>query len=206
MQVLLIGATGATGRCALPKLLAAGHRVTALVRRPEALAGAGEQLRVVKGDARDAASIGEAMAGQQAVFSAFGPRSLNSGDVQETLMRHLLAACAEHGVRRLVNLSAWGSLATRDTVPWAFKLIRGSLLRSIYADKDRGEALLLASQLDFVNVSPGRLTNEPERGGVRASVDGKGVTPHIARADLAQFMLEQLSSDVWLRKSPVIGY
>jgi hypothetical protein len=55
-------------------------------------------------------------------------------------------------------------------------------------------------------VSPGRLSNGPERGGVRVSLDGKGVSAEINRADLAQFMVEQLTSDRWLRQSLVVGY
>jgi putative NADH-flavin reductase len=206
MNVLVIGATGGTGQLVVSKLLDAGHQVTALARRPAAVRGSHERLSVLEGDARDATSIARAVHGQDAVLSAFGPRSLKKDDLQETLMRNLVAAMVQHGVKRLVNLSAWGSLTTRDSVPAGFKLIRATLLRSVYADKDRGEAVLLASDLDFVNVSPGRLTNASERGGVRASLDGKGIGAAISRADLAQFMIEQLASDQWLRKSPVIGY
>jgi len=37
MKILVMGATGGSGRAAVAELLAAGHEVTALVRRPEAL-------------------------------------------------------------------------------------------------------------------------------------------------------------------------
>jgi uncharacterized protein YbjT (DUF2867 family) len=80
------------------------------------------------------------------------------------------------------------------------------LLRNVFADKLRGETLLFASGLDYVNVRPGRLLNSPARGGVRASFDGRGLRFVMTREDLAAFMIEQLRSDAWVRKSPLIGY
>ena len=48
MNVLIVGATGPTGRLAIERATALGHQVTALARRPEALAGV-SGVRVVKG-------------------------------------------------------------------------------------------------------------------------------------------------------------
>jgi len=84
-------------------------------------------------------------------------------------------------------------------------ILQGVLLRNIFNDKKRGEKILFASNLDYVNVCPGRLLNKPARGGVKASADGEGIKHSITRADLAQWMVEQLTSDVWVRKSPVVG-
>ena len=74
------------------------------------------------------------------------------------------------------------------------------------ADKSRGEALLFASQLDYVNVCPAFLRNGPPRGGVKASVDGRGLKQVMYREDLATFMVKQLRDDTWLRQSVAVGY
>ena len=92
MKVLVIGATGRTGRHAVRQLLAGGYEVTAFARDPSAVTERNERLRVVQGDARDPASIDRAMHGQDAVLVAFGPRSLKKDDVQEVLMRNLITA------------------------------------------------------------------------------------------------------------------
>jgi hypothetical protein len=76
----------------------------------------------------------------------------------------------------------------------------------VYADKNRAEPLLLDSSLDFVNVRPGRLVDTPAKGGVKATLNAKDVRAWMTREDLADFMVQQLSSDAWLRKSPIIGY
>ena len=112
MKILLIGATGGTGREILPRLLAAGHSVTALVRRPEAVTTRHEYLLVLPGGVRDPDLVDRTVHGQDAVICAFGPRALGRDDIQEVLMRNLVAAMTKHDVKRLVNLSAWGAQET----------------------------------------------------------------------------------------------
>lgn len=206
MKVLVIGASGATGYWLVRGALAQGHQVTAFVRNPDAWK-APEGVRAAKGDARDRASLSAALSGQDAVLSAFGPRSFKAGDLQETLMRNLVGGMRERGVRRLVNLSALGTGESIKYAPFFFRAVLLPLLfKDVFADKARGEALLSASGLDYVNVCPGRLTNAHAKGGVKASLDGKDTHWTMTREDLAGFMLAQLGSDVWLGKSVLIGY
>ena len=205
MKILLIGATGGTGQEILPRLLSAGHTVTALVRRPDAITTKHEHLVVMPGGVRDPDLVDSAVQGQDAVICAFGPRALGKDDIQEVLMRNLVAAMTKRGVKRLVNLSAWGAQDTQKSISLMQVILQKVILRNIFADKMRGEKLLFASALDYVNVCPGRLLNEPARGGVKASADGAGIKHSMTRADLAQWMVEQLTSDIWVRKSPIIG-
>jgi uncharacterized protein YbjT (DUF2867 family) len=204
MKVLVIGATGRTGGIAMRKLLERGDEVTALVRRPDALAQAHERLRVVVGEARDAPSIERAAAGQDAVLSAIGPRTLRKDDLQEIYMRNLVAAMQNAGVKRLSNLSANGVGASYPALPWFAKLIFSTIGRAMMADKARGEAILFASGLDYVNVRPGVLRNGPARGGVKTAATG--FLLFINREDLAEFMVEELTDERWVRQSPVVGY
>ena len=205
MKILVLGATGATGQQLLPRLLAAGHTVTALARTPASLTTTNANLRVVQGDVRDAAALDGVVAGQDAVMNAFGPRSLQPDDIQEVMMRNLIAAMNAHGVKRLVNLSAMGVEPAHKTGLMT-KIFSTVMLRNVLADKRRGETLLKASQLDYITVCPGRLLDAPPKGGIKASLDGAGLVPSMTRADLADFMIQQVSADTWVRKSPVIGY
>jgi cation diffusion facilitator CzcD-associated flavoprotein CzcO len=208
MKVLVIGATGQTGRYAVRQLLAQGDEVTAFARNPAAVTDVGERLRVVHGDARDAESIDRAVQGQDAVLVAFGPRSLKKDDVQEVLMRNLIAAMTKHSVKRLVNLSGWGSggAAVPPANPFARYIFLPIVLRNVMADKRRGEEHLFNSVLDYVNVCPAFLKNAPARGGVKASIDGRGLKQYMHREDLAAFMVAQLTRDTWVRKCVAIGY
>lgn len=206
MKVLVVGATGGTGRHAVRKLLARGDEVTAFARNPADVKETSPKLRVVKGDARDAALLEAAVQGQDAVLCAFGPRSLKKDDLQEVLMRNLVAAMEKAHVKRVVNLSALGAGDSASAAGLVFAIFRGTVLRHVYADKNRAEPLLLTSALDFVNVRPGRLVDTPAKGGVKATLNAKDVRAWMTREDLADFMVQQLSSDAWLRKSPLIGY
>ena len=208
MKVLMIGATGQTGRVVLPHLLERGHEVTAFTRRPTAGVQLDQKLHVVQGDARDVASLDRAMAGCDAVVSTFGPRTLAKTDVQEVFMRNLINAMQKRGARRLVNLSAWGSggaaVPPRNLIARYFLV--PVLLRNLLADKYRGERYLFASDLDYTNVCPARVVDRPTRAHVRASIDGAGLEQVMHREDLARFMVDQLTSDEWLRKCVAIGY
>jgi short subunit dehydrogenase-like uncharacterized protein len=207
MKVLVIGATGRTGRLVVDHLLARGHDVTALARHPSAI-DERDRLRIVQGDARDLPSLVRATAAQDAVVVAFGPRSLKKDDVQEVLMRNLIAAMTRQGVRRLVNLSAWGSggAAVPAANPIARYFFLPIVLRHVLQDKRRGETYLFDSALHYVNVCPALLKDGPARGGVKASIDGRGLEQYMHREDLAAFMVGQLTDDTWIRKCVAIGY
>jgi uncharacterized protein YbjT (DUF2867 family) len=208
MKVLVIGATGGTGRHLVPKLLKRAHEVTALVRSPATIAEKSDRLHQIVGDARDPAAIDRAVAGQDAVVVAFGPRSLKKDDLQEVMMRNLIAAMNQHGVKRIVNLSAWGLNNAKAAPASAIftYFIRPVFLRHMWADKQRSESLLTSSGLNYVNVQPGRLLDLPARAGVRSSVDGKGLRPAMNREDLADFMVEQIAGSEWDGQSVIVGY
>lgn len=121
-------------------------------------------------------------------------------------MSNVVKAMNAEGVRRFIGLSAWGAGDSAGQSSLPFKLARNTLLKYVYDDKNRGEAQIIDSDLDYTLVRPGRLTNGPAKGGVRASLVGKGLSRAIAREDVGAFMVEQLGDPTWTRKSPLIGY
>jgi uncharacterized protein YbjT (DUF2867 family) len=207
MKVLVIGATGGTGRHAVTHLLKEGHTVTAFARNPAAVTMQHERLELAQGDALDQAALERAMQGQDAVLSLFGPRTLRKTDVQERYMRALVAAMTRTGVKRLVNLSACTAGDSKAGLPLLMRWIFLPLIfKHVIADKDRGEKLLFASPIDYVNVRPGRLLDKPAQGGVKASLSFGGLQLRMNREDLALFMIAQLQNSDWVCQSPLIGY
>ena len=176
MKVLVIGATGLTGQLAVERLLARGDQVTALARDPAALSLKHARLRVAKGEARDRGSLERAVAGHDAVLSAFGPRALKKDDLQEVFMGNLVAAMHAGGVEAASsNLSAWGAGDSYESLNLTGRFFLRLLLSNLFADKERGEAILFASDLDFVNARPGRLLERrAARGSVKASARREG--------------------------------
>lgn len=206
MKVVVFGATGGTGRYIVQKLIKAGHYVTVFARSPEKVSATAGIVKIVKGDARDASAVAKAIAGQDAVIAAFGPRSLKRDDLQEVFFRNVIGGMQQAKVHRLVNLSALGAGDSGGQTNTIFKLLRHTLLKNIYDDKNRGEALITTSNIIYTNVRPGRLADKPARGNVKASLTTKGLSLLMNREDVADFMVTQLSSKEWERKSPLIGY
>ena len=72
MKIALIGGTGFVGKAVLQELLERGHEVMALARNPGKYAPH-PHLKVDQADALDAGQVAQAVAGQDAVVSAYNP-------------------------------------------------------------------------------------------------------------------------------------
>jgi uncharacterized protein YbjT (DUF2867 family) len=209
MKVVVLGATGATGRLIVGKAVAKGHEVVALVRSREKAADlAGAEL--VEGDARDPVALTRAIAGCDAVISSLGTAMSPFREVTllSTATRALVGVMAEQNVRRLVCITGLGAGDSRGHggffFDWVFLPL---MLRKDYQDKNRQEDAIRASTLDWTIVRPTVLNGKPARGGIKALTDLSGVHGGtIARADIAEFVVEQLATDAWLRKAPLISW
>lgn len=207
MNILIVGATRGIGRQLLGQALASGHNVTALVRDPRRLAMQHERLRVVKGDILDSDSVARAMAGQDAVCCTIGIKlPWPPVTVFSEGTRNLLQAMKKTGVRRLICVTGIGAGDSRGHGGLLYDcLFRPVLFRTVYADKDRQEALIKASEVDWTIVSPGFLTNGPLTKNYRVLTDMTGVTAgRISRADVAHFFLQELESRQYLRQIPLL--
>ena len=205
-RILVVGATGGTGRQLVAQALERGLSVTALVRDPSRLTIAHPQLTVVRGDVLDPGSLAAAMGGQEAVLSALGhKRYFPPNRILSEGTRNVLRSMEAHGVSRFVCETSLGigDSAGRLGVYYTFFTIP-VILPFYYWDKTRQERIIASSPLEWVIVRPGLLTNGAKRGNYR---HGRRVgsffwTMRISRADVADFMLNQLESDTYLRTAP----
>jgi len=200
--LLIIGASGGTGRQLVAQALERGYTVTALVRNPAKLNIEHPQLKIVQGDVLDHASVEAAVRGQEAVLCALGhkqyfypTRILSEGT------RNVLRAMESHGVSRLVCETSLGigSSAGRMGLYYTFFTIP-IILPFYFWDKTRQEKLIAASNVEWVIVRPGILTNRAKRGEYRhgTHVGNFLWTVRISRADVADFMLNQVTDDGYL--------
>jgi len=204
----VLGATGRTGQLIGRYALAKGNTIVALVRskaRASDLPGA----ELVEGDARDEGALSRALAGCDAVVCSLGTGMSPFREVTllSTATRALVTAMERGGVRRLVCITGMGAGDSRGHGGLLYdRLILPLLLRNVYNDKDRQEALIRASSLDWVIVRPVMLNDAVARGSVKAVTDLVGVKGgSIARADVARFVVDQLTTDTWLRRAPLIS-
>jgi uncharacterized protein YbjT (DUF2867 family) len=205
-RILIVGATGGTGRQLVTQALARGYAVTTLVRDPSKLQLDHPKLVVVQGNVLDAGSVEEAVRDQDAVLCALGhKRFLLPSRILSEGTRNILRAMETHGVRRLVCETSLGlgDSAGRMGLYYTFCVIP-LILPFYFWDKTRQERLIAGSGVEWVIVRPGVLTNRDGKGQYR---HGRGIgsflrTVRIARADVAAFMLDQLASDSYLGTAP----
>jgi len=123
--------------------------------------------------------------------------------------RNIVQAMQKLGVKRFICESSLGIGESRGQLGLLYNFILIPLfLRGLFADKEVQDKIIKDSTLDWVIVRPGALTNGPRRGVYRAGMDiGHWFfTVKISRADVADFMLKQLTDNTYLRKTPGVSY
>lgn len=210
MRVLIIGATGGTGRELVTQGLERGHHVTALARNRAKVKLTGDNLTVVTGDVMDPASLASAVRNQDAVICALGhKRWLGPSMILSQGTRNLADAMKSAGVRRLVVETALGVGESAGRLGLYYTLFTIPFILPFYwYDKGRQERVVRESDLEWVIVRPGQLTNGRKRGQYQHGprVGNYLWSVSISRADTADFMLNQLGETPYLRTAVGVCY
>lgn len=214
MNIAIFGASGSTGKLLVSRCLAAGYNVTALVRTPASFPIADpNHLRVVEGNAFDPSAVRQAIEGADVVLSALGARSLKREDVLERAIPIIVSAMQQTGVRRIIALGSAGALPTSlDKQPawrrWIVQnIMYNTLLKWPVASQISQWNSLSHSNLDWTMVMPPMLTNSPAHGIYR--IDSDALPPNgsrISRADVADFMMQQIDNSQWIKRGVYISW
>ena len=197
MRIVVLGATGATGREVIKQALDAGHSVVAYVRRPE-IVEPRSGLEVVGGQLEDVEAMQSAFQGSDAVICCVGPkldlRSIRHVDLMERALPSIAAAMKNAQVDRLVLASAFGVGDTAAKASPLARLIYRATMSGIYCDKARSEAVLQTSGLNWTTVYPVILNDAPKSDTVTAqllaAVDKVPGLPKVSRANVATILLD----------------
>ena len=207
MRLLVFGSTGSVGVRVVEQALDLGHVVGAFTRDPEKLDVEHPNLRVFQGDVMDASSVEEAIREQEVVLCSLGAG--RKGIVRSEGTRNIVRAMQEAGVRRLICQTTLGVGDSRDNLNFFWKYIMfGALLRPAYEDHVLQEDYVKRSGLDWTVVRPGAFTDGGHTGKYRhgfASTD-RSIKLKISRADVADFMLRQITDDTYLHQTPGVSY
>ena len=206
MKVLVIEAAGKSGKAVVEQAVAAGHDVTAFVHKIEGYAP-DLNVRVVVGDARDRSAMDSAMLGQDAVIDTIGGKlSFKTTTLESSAAATIIASMQSSGVCRLVVISVIGAGESVMNTNWYERLFLSTILRSEMKDKAAMEASVDASGLDWTIVRLPFLNDDPATGNIHVFSAGTGEIAHkMTRADLAAFMVAQLSSDEYLQKAVAVA-
>ncbi len=210
MKILVVGASQGTGALCVKSALARGHSVSAFSRTPAKLDITHSALTKIAGDFHEAASVRGAVAGHDAVIICAAPKS--PGAIKEKPdyfsrgTKYCIEAIKEHGVKRLVVLSAYGVGDSESVASWFLKtFFIDRLLKGFYRDHDVQERMTRESGLDFVITRPTFLTNGRAKGKYVRTAELISVSWPISRADVADFMVEASESATWVGKAVQLG-
>jgi hypothetical protein len=123
--------------------------------------------------------------------------------------RNIVQAMQKHGVKRFVWESSLGIGDSKGRLGFLYSfLLIPLLLRGVFADKEVQEKIIKDSALEWVIVRPVALTNDPRKGIYKdgMSVGHRFFTAKISRADVSDFMLKQLTDNMYLRQTPGVSY
>ncbi len=207
MDIIIFGSTGSIGKQLISQSLERGYGVTAFARDPSKIPLNHDRLRKIKGDVLDASSVAAAVPGHDAVVVVLGAGA--KGGVRANGTLNIIQAMQLHGIKRLICQSTLGAGDSRGNLTFFWKYIMfAGLLRRAYADHQLQEQFVRASGLQWTIVRPAAFTDGERRGVYRHGFDASDRTTllKISRADVADFLLRQVSDLRYLHKTPGLSY
>lgn len=205
MNVVVFGAAGKTGRAVVEQAVAAGHQVTAFVRKADEYDGT--NVRIIEGDATNRADVEAAVRGQDAVLDTIGGKTpYKATTLESSAAGTIIAAMQRNGVRRLIATSMLGVGESEANTTVYERLLESTFLRGTDKDKAAMESVVESSDLDWIILRPAILNDDPAEGNVQVFSTDLGEKAHkITRADLASFMVAQLATNQYLRQAITIA-
>jgi nucleoside-diphosphate-sugar epimerase len=211
MKIIIFGSTGPSGILTLTAALKKGHHVVAYARNPSKISYQHPNLKIIKGELSDVQSISDAIKGTDAVISLLGPKGKSESHfplAQGT--RNVIAAMKTHGVKRLIATATPSAPDPNDNPQPGFSIavfmIR-TLMRSAYDEIVSIAGTIRNSNLNWTIVRLPMLTDKPQKNKVTADYLGNGKVNlfWLNRNDLADFLIDQLDSDSFVKKAPVLS-
>jgi putative NADH-flavin reductase len=210
--VLIIGASGGIGIEAVRLALERGLRVRAMARNADRIRIDHPLLETRSADASDPSAVRAALEGVDAVIHVVGAapslrRMFTPIDVFSKTTEVLVSEMARAGVRRLVVVTGIGAGDSREAFSLPERMTHRLVLGTAYDDKDRQEAIIRESDLDWLIVRPTILTNGRGRGRYQVLVDpNQWRNGLIARRDVADFLVREVIAPNHIRVAPVVTY
>ena len=206
IKLAILGGTGKSGKYLVNELLGKGFHFKLLLRSPESFQLKSSFIEVVKGDARNYESVLSLVNGCDAVISTLGqPRGETSIFSQAT--RNVIRAMSQYKINRYVVITGLNVNTPSDKKGPKTKMAT-EWMKSNYPnttlDKQVEFDILSKSDINWTLVRLPLIELTDEKRKVIISLeDCPG--DKISAADLACFLIDQLSSDTYVRKSPFIA-
>lgn len=215
MKILLLGATGRTGKLVLKQALDYGHSVNCLARKVERIPD-NPALTLFEGNPGRKADLEKAIAGCDAVISVLNisrksdfpwSRLRTPENYLSEVMSLLIPVAEEEKISRIIVCSAWGVAETRSHIPsWFRWFIENSNIGVAYKDHERQEKIITNSNLNWTIVRPVGLINSNRKQRVLESFDNSPKPSlTISRRSVANYIVESLNQKDLIGQKVVIS-
>ncbi len=209
LRIAVLGASGGIGRRVAEQALARGIDVVCQTRDADTLADLADRVRVLAFDPRDPPKLAEFVKGAGAVIFALGVSSTSATTLFSEVTAALIGAMKTEGVKRLIAVTGVGAGETRGHGGFIYdRIVFPLFTRKIYEDKDRQEALISSSGLEWIIVRPAPFTKSSFKKPIEVYtlVKRDTVLRHINRDEVAAFIVDQIDSNRYLYQKPFIGH
>ncbi|WP_183575622.1 NAD(P)-dependent oxidoreductase [Mucilaginibacter sp. X5P1] len=214
-RILILGATGRTGKHAIPFALAQGYQVVALVRNPAKIIAKSDSLTLIIGLPTNIDDVRRAMKGCDTVLSLLSPltrgeaisfRKINAPRILEKSMTNVLQVMNEYRVKRILILSSVGVGDSWKYAPWYVKLlVKLTNFKVIFADHNAQERLIQASGTDWTIARPVGLNENENIGTLAVTYDHTPKPFQMSRKLLAEFFIDNLYNETYFHKTPMLS-
>jgi putative NADH-flavin reductase len=209
MKITVFGSTGPLGIELIKQALDAGYEVVAYARSPEKLHHlTHEKLEIIEGNLSNRREIERAVIGVDAVISLLGPKGKVKNTELSDGIKNIIESMNKVGTKRLIALSTASVKDPQDRFDLKYSFLVSMVkiaFNSAYKEIIRMGNLIRSSNLDWTLVRVG-LLNNGEVQPLKVGYYGHGVVGvKISRSSIAKFMLDQVVSNEYVRKSPAIS-
>lgn len=212
MKVVIFGATGIVGKSILKEALAHKHQVTVLTRDASKISIKDNNLSVVEGNISDRKTVSNILQNQDAVIQAIGIGGKGDGkpttfvsDTNKLIMEEM----QNNNVKRLIAMSVIGAGNSIAFMPWIFTKVMipyfMKWFQSIIDDKNRMEPMIMNSGFDWTIIRGTTVVDKPAKNKITATLDGEGIKFSITSADMATFVVKQLTDKTFLKQAPTVS-
>lgn len=210
MKILLLGATGRTGKQIIQEALKKGHQIAAIARDPEKLGG--YKIDITEGTPYDYGTVEKAIKDCDAVINTLNVSRKSDNpwapltapkDLISKSASHVLTAMEKAGIKRIVILSTIGAGRSWKTSPGALKfLVTISNLRFAFTDHGRQEKILENSSMDYTICRAPMLSMENNDTGAIATSEGiMPASRYLSRNSAAEFFIRIIENGEFIRQT-----
>ena len=209
MKIAVLGSTCFVGKVLLEKALEKGYQVQTLVRNPEKLGMYKERVEFIQGDVFQTDKLEETVRGTDVVFSTVPPEgNTKEPEKYAKVMEDVIAVLERHAITRFIHIGGAahdGGVNEHWTLGRRFLRVFLTLVwKPGLVPKQLEWDVLKKSHIDWTLVRPPRITKGEPTGNLLA--DEKNLARiQVNVEDLANFMLEQITSETWIKKAPLVA-